>query len=504
MLRDQLGRRLSRPTASTGAPPACWFRLDKDTARALGGQFNARGRQDLPLAVVRGHPPGPAASTTPCARRRDDADGSAGAAPTSPARRHRLPPPRHLRAAAPGRPLPHQPLRPRRAHPHRPAPPAPPPPQATSPTPSSATPPSARAATPPVPAALRLPPDAAGLRADAAPPPVDGRPSTCAPPDGEFATVLAALGWRWEREWVMGSGSGGMGGPGGPTSRLPPATKQHTRPHRQRTPPQPGPSRYPLPPLTIRHFHPQHRPVNIAGLLHHHTDKLPERLGPSRLPWQRAARLGPLLAWSLALAVTAWVAADLFWRFGAPCARAAVCRPGRPQAAAQAIASRHPHGPRPTPARPPPCRRQPLHRPRRRDRRRGPAGLGHAQPSTAAPGRVSSKASRSSPAPPSPGRAESVLITSGGARRPSPGPNATGGAEHRLAPRRTAYHPASPPPGIPAIRVRRRPPTPPRCRPAQPRSRLPDPHSGLAARPQPMTPTAAARVRPPRPRRQPR
>ena len=30
--------------------------------------------------------------------------------------------------------------------------------------------------------------------------------------------------------------------------------------------------------------------------------KLPERLASSRLPWQRAARLGPLLAWSLALA----------------------------------------------------------------------------------------------------------------------------------------------------------------------------------------------------------
>lgn len=70
--------------------------------------------------------------------------------------------------------------------------------------------------------------------------------------------------------------------------------------------------------------------------------KLPERLASSRLPWQRAARLGPLLAWSLALAVTAWVAADLFWRFSAPRAAALpVAAQADPQAAAQAIASRH-------------------------------------------------------------------------------------------------------------------------------------------------------------------
>ena len=70
--------------------------------------------------------------------------------------------------------------------------------------------------------------------------------------------------------------------------------------------------------------------------------KLPERFDPSRLPWQRAARLGPLLAWSLALAVTAWVAADLFWRFSAPRAPALpFAAQADPQAAAQAIASRH-------------------------------------------------------------------------------------------------------------------------------------------------------------------
>ena len=70
--------------------------------------------------------------------------------------------------------------------------------------------------------------------------------------------------------------------------------------------------------------------------------KLPERLDPSRLPWQRAARLGPLLAWSLALAVTAWVAADLFWRFTAPRPPALpVASLADPQQAAQAIATRH-------------------------------------------------------------------------------------------------------------------------------------------------------------------
>ena len=70
--------------------------------------------------------------------------------------------------------------------------------------------------------------------------------------------------------------------------------------------------------------------------------KFPERPDLSRLPWQRAARLGPLLAWSLALAVTAWVGADLFWRFNAPHAPALpVAAQAAPQAAAQAIASRH-------------------------------------------------------------------------------------------------------------------------------------------------------------------
>ncbi|TYC56566.1 hypothetical protein ETQ85_11980 [Zoogloea oleivorans] len=69
---------------------------------------------------------------------------------------------------------------------------------------------------------------------------------------------------------------------------------------------------------------------------------LSERFDLTRLPWQRAMRLGPLLAWGCALAIAAWVAADLFWRFSAPRAPALpVASLADPQAAALAIASRH-------------------------------------------------------------------------------------------------------------------------------------------------------------------
>jgi hypothetical protein len=69
---------------------------------------------------------------------------------------------------------------------------------------------------------------------------------------------------------------------------------------------------------------------------------LSERFDLTRLPWQRAMRLGPVLAWGCALAITAWVAADLFWRFNAPRPPALpVASLADPQAAAQAIASRH-------------------------------------------------------------------------------------------------------------------------------------------------------------------
>lgn len=70
--------------------------------------------------------------------------------------------------------------------------------------------------------------------------------------------------------------------------------------------------------------------------------KLPDRSDLSRLFLPRAARLGPLLAWGVALAVAAWVAADLFWRFTAPRPPALpVATEPDPLRAAQAIASRH-------------------------------------------------------------------------------------------------------------------------------------------------------------------
>lgn len=69
---------------------------------------------------------------------------------------------------------------------------------------------------------------------------------------------------------------------------------------------------------------------------------LSERFDLSRLPWPRAARSVTPLAWGVALALSAWVAADLFWRFSAPRAPALpVASLADPQAAAQAIASRH-------------------------------------------------------------------------------------------------------------------------------------------------------------------
>ena len=181
--------------------------------------------------------------------------------------------------------------------------------------------------------------------------------------------------------------------------------------------------------------------------------KLPERFDPSRLPWQRAARLGPLLAWSLALAVTAWVAADLFWRFSAPRAPALpFAAQADPQAAAQAIASRHLMG------------------------RSGDAGQAAGVP--AAPSRYAAHAvvtgAEGRPGwailsidggaqqgfvegqPIQPGttltevRAESVLITSGGATQTiALTPRTTGGASIASPPGAPPAS-ASPPPGIPA------------------------------------------------------
>lgn len=91
-------------------------------------------------------------------------------------------------------------------------------------------------------------------------------------------------------------------------------------------------SRFPLSP----------RPDKIEGLL------LDTPMKPSALPdfsrfrWQRAARFGPLLVWGCALAVTGWVAADLFWRFNTPRPAALpIANPADPQQAALAIANRH-------------------------------------------------------------------------------------------------------------------------------------------------------------------
>ena len=70
--------------------------------------------------------------------------------------------------------------------------------------------------------------------------------------------------------------------------------------------------------------------------------KLSDRFDPSRFPLPWVTRSGPALAWGVAMAVTAWVVADLFWRFSAPRPPALpVVSPSDPQLAAQAIASRH-------------------------------------------------------------------------------------------------------------------------------------------------------------------
>ena len=180
--------------------------------------------------------------------------------------------------------------------------------------------------------------------------------------------------------------------------------------------------------------------------------KLPERLASSRVPWQRAARLGPLLAWSLALAVTAWVAADLFWRFSAPRAVALpVAAQADPQAAAQAIASRHLMGSAgasgQAAAAVTPSRYAAHAVVTGADGRPGWAilsidggpqqGLVEGQPIQ--PGTTLAEV-----------RAESVLITSGGATQSiALAPRATGGTTAVSTPG-TPPTPASPPPGIPA------------------------------------------------------
>ena len=202
LLRDQLGRhvypahRLDRGTSGVLV-----FALDKDTARALGGQFERQEVIKTYLAVVRGHPPEAGRIDHALSRRRDDAEwvGERSTDEAQPAvtdfrrlatcelphqvdryptsryalveltphtgRRHQLR--RHLKHIAhpiigdatfgKGR---HNRLFQQLFGCHR-----------------------------MLLACVRM-----QLRH-----PIDGRPlDLCAPPDGEFAAVLAALGWRWE------------------------------------------------------------------------------------------------------------------------------------------------------------------------------------------------------------------------------------------------------------------------------------------------------------------
>lgn len=73
LLRDQLGRhvypahRLDRGTSGV-----LLFALDRDTARALGAQFEGQQVLKTYLAVVRGHPPEAGHIDHPLSRRRDD------------------------------------------------------------------------------------------------------------------------------------------------------------------------------------------------------------------------------------------------------------------------------------------------------------------------------------------------------------------------------------------------------------------------------------------------
>ena len=75
LLRDQLGRhvhpahRLDRGTSGVLV-----FALDRDTARQLGGQFERQEVAKTYLAVVRGHPPEAGRIDHALSRRRDDAE----------------------------------------------------------------------------------------------------------------------------------------------------------------------------------------------------------------------------------------------------------------------------------------------------------------------------------------------------------------------------------------------------------------------------------------------
>ena len=75
LLRDQLGRRVyPAHRLDRGTSGVLVFALDKDTARALGGQFERQEVIKTYLAVVRGHPPEAGRIDHALSRRRDDAE----------------------------------------------------------------------------------------------------------------------------------------------------------------------------------------------------------------------------------------------------------------------------------------------------------------------------------------------------------------------------------------------------------------------------------------------
>jgi tRNA pseudouridine65 synthase len=75
LLRDQLGCRV-QPVhrLDRGTSGVLLFALDRDVARALGGQFEAGAVAKRYLAVVRGHPAEAGTIDHPLARRRDDVE----------------------------------------------------------------------------------------------------------------------------------------------------------------------------------------------------------------------------------------------------------------------------------------------------------------------------------------------------------------------------------------------------------------------------------------------
>ena len=75
LLRDQLGRHVySAHRLDRGTSGVLVFALDKDTARALGGQFERQEVIKTYLALVRGHPPEAGRIDHALSRRRDDAE----------------------------------------------------------------------------------------------------------------------------------------------------------------------------------------------------------------------------------------------------------------------------------------------------------------------------------------------------------------------------------------------------------------------------------------------